>query len=67
VHQAGSLPAVRVCPTTVLIDYIVVLDRPDVSVEGQTQQCVEGVVEVTTVSDVMSDGLGDPSLRLQLL
>jgi hypothetical protein len=34
VHQAGSLPLLRVCPTTVLVNYTTVLDRPGVSVEG---------------------------------
>jgi hypothetical protein len=51
----------------VLVDYIAVLDGPCVSVEGPTQQGVEIVVEMTTTSGVMSDGLGDPSLRLLLL
>jgi hypothetical protein len=66
-HQAGSLPLVRVCPTTVLVDYTMVLDRPSVSVEGPTQQGVESVMEVTTTGGVMSDGSGNPSLRLLLL
>ena len=66
-HQEGSLPLVRVCPTTVLVDYTMVLDRPSVSVEGPTQQGVESVMEVTTTGGVMSDGSGNPSLRLLLL
>jgi hypothetical protein len=38
-----------------------------VSVEGPTQQGVESIVEVTTASDVTSDGSSDPSLLLLLL
>jgi hypothetical protein len=50
-----------------LVDYITVLDRPCVSVEGLTQQGVESVVEVTPASGVTSDGSSDPSLRLWVL
>jgi hypothetical protein len=50
-----------------LVDYTTILNRPSVSVEGQTQQGVESVVEVTLVSGVASDGSSDPSLRLLLL
>jgi hypothetical protein len=50
-----------------LVDYIIVLDRPSVLVEGATQQGVESVVEVTPVSGVVSDGSSNPSLRLLLL
>ena len=50
-----------------LVDYTMVLNRPSVSVEGPTQQDVESVVEVTTVSDITSDGSGDPLLQLLLL
>jgi hypothetical protein len=50
-----------------LVDYTTVLDGPSVSVAGPTQQGVESVVEVTTVSGVTSDGSSDPSLRLRLL
>jgi hypothetical protein len=45
----------------VLVDYIAVLDRPSVSVEGPTQQGVERVMEMITTSGVTSDGSGDPS------
>jgi hypothetical protein len=38
-----------------------------VSVEGLTQQVIEGVVEVTPASSVASDGSSDPPLRLWLL
>jgi hypothetical protein len=65
-HLAGSLLAIRVCPMTMLVDYKMVIDRPGVSVEGPTQQDVESVVEVTTVSDITSDGSGDPPLQLLL-
>jgi hypothetical protein len=51
----------------VLVDYTTVLNRPSVLVEGPTQQGVESVMEMTTVSDVTSDGLGDPSFWLLLL
>jgi hypothetical protein len=47
-----------------LVDYTTVLDGPSVSVEGPTQQGVESVVEVTPVSDVMSDGSSDSPLWL---
>jgi hypothetical protein len=47
-----------------LVDYTTVLDGPNVSVEGPTQQGIESVVEVTPTSGVTSDGSGDPSLRL---
>jgi hypothetical protein len=47
-----------------LVDYTTVLNGPSVSVEGPTQQGVESVVEVTTMSDVTSDGSSDPSLWL---
>jgi hypothetical protein len=50
-----------------LVDYTTVLNRPNVSVEGLTQQGVERVMEVTPASDVASDGSSDPSLRLLLL
>jgi hypothetical protein len=50
-----------------LVDYTTVLDGPSVLVEGPTQQGVESIVEMTTTSDVTSDGLGDPSLWLLLL
>ena len=50
-----------------LVNYIVVLNRPSVSVEGPTQQGIESVVEMTTVSDITSDGLGDPSFWLLVL
>jgi hypothetical protein len=50
-----------------LVDYIMVLNGPSVLVEGPTQQGVESVVEVTTASDVTSDGPSDPSLRFLLL
>jgi hypothetical protein len=63
-YQAGSLPAVRVPPATVLVDYTMILDRPGVLVESLAQQGVECVVEVTTASGVTGDGSGDPSLRL---
>jgi hypothetical protein len=52
---------------TVLVDYTTVLIRPSVSVEGLTQEGVESVVEMTTTSGVMSDGLGDPSFWLMFL
>jgi hypothetical protein len=48
-------------------DYTVVLDGPSVSVEGLTHQGVESVVEMTTASNVTSDGSGDPSFWLLLL
>jgi hypothetical protein len=51
----------------VLVDYIAVLDGPSVSVERPTQQGVESVVEMTTVSGVTSDRSGDPSFWLLLL
>jgi hypothetical protein len=47
-----------------LVDYIMVLDRPSVSVEGPTQQGVESIVEMTPASGFASDGSSDPSLRL---
>jgi hypothetical protein len=50
-----------------LVDYIMVLNRPCVSVEGPTQQGIESVMEVTPASGVTSDGFSDPSLRLRLL
>jgi hypothetical protein len=50
-----------------LVDYIAVLDRPSVLIEGPTQQGVESIVEMTTASGVMSDGSGDPSFWLLLL
>jgi hypothetical protein len=50
-----------------LVDYTTVLDGPNVSVEGPTQQGIESVVEVTPASSVMSDGSSDPSIRLRLL
>jgi hypothetical protein len=50
-----------------LVDYTTVLDRPCVSVEGQTQQGIESVMEVTPASGVTSDGSSDPSLWLWLL
>jgi hypothetical protein len=52
---------------TVLVDYTTVLDAPSVLVEGPSQQGVESVVEMTTASDVTSDGSGDPSFQLLLL
>ena len=52
---------------TMLVDYTAVLNGPSVSVLGLTQQGVEGVVEMITVSGVMSNGSGDPSFRLLLL
>jgi hypothetical protein len=45
----------------VLVDYTTVLDGPNVSVKGLTQQGVESVVEMTTMSGVTNDGLDDPS------
>jgi hypothetical protein len=50
-----------------LVDQTTVLDGPSVSVKGPTWQGVKSVVKMTIVSDVMSDGLGDPSFRLLLL
>jgi hypothetical protein len=50
-----------------LVDYIMVLEGPSVSIEGPTQQGVESVVEVTPASDVTSDGSSDPPLQLRLL
>jgi hypothetical protein len=50
-----------------LVDYTMVLDGPSVSVKGPTQQGVESVMEMTSVSDVTSDGSGDPSFWLLLL
>jgi hypothetical protein len=47
-----------------LVDYTTVLDGPSMSVESPTQQGVESVVEVTPACGVVSDGSGDPSLRL---
>jgi hypothetical protein len=49
-----------------LVDYTMVLDRPSVSIKGQTQQGIESVVEVTPASGVTSDWSSDPSLRLRL-
>jgi hypothetical protein len=66
-HEASSLPAVRVYPATMLVDHTVILDRPSVSVKGPVQQGVERIMEVTPASGVMSEGSGDPSLRLMLL
>jgi hypothetical protein len=66
-HQESSLPLVRVLPATMLVDYTMVLNGPSVSVERPAQQCVESVVEMTTTSDITSDGSGDPSFRLLLL
>ena len=63
-YYAGSLPAVRVPPATVLVDYTTILDRPGVPVEGLAQQGGECVVEVTTTSGVTGDGSSDPSFRL---
>jgi hypothetical protein len=51
----------------VLVDYTVVLDGPSVLVEGLTQQAIESVVEMTTMSGITSDGSGDPSFQLLLL
>jgi hypothetical protein len=67
VHQAGSLPMVRVYPTTVLVDHTAILDWPSMHVKGPVQQGVERIVEVTPMSGVTSDGSGDPSFRLLLL
>jgi hypothetical protein len=50
-----------------LVDYTTILDLPSVSVKGPTQQGVESVMEMTTASDVTSDGSGDPSFGLLLL
>jgi hypothetical protein len=50
-----------------LVDYTMILNGPSVSVEGPTQQGVESVMEMKTVSDVTSDGSSDPSLRPLLL
>jgi hypothetical protein len=50
-----------------LVDYTTILDGPSVSVERPAQQGVESVVEMTTASDIMSDGPGDPSFQLRLL
>jgi hypothetical protein len=50
-----------------LVDYTTVLNAPNVSVEGPTQQGVQSVVEVTPASGVTSDGSSDPSLCLRLL
>jgi hypothetical protein len=50
-----------------LVDYTTILNGPSVSVEGPTQQGVDNVVEVTTMSGVTSDGSSNPSLQLLLL
>jgi hypothetical protein len=50
-----------------LVDYTTILNGPSVSVEGPTQQGVDNVVEVTTMSGVTSDGSSDTSLQLLLL
>jgi hypothetical protein len=50
-----------------LVDYTMVHDRPSVSVEIPTQQCIESVVEVTPASSVTSDGSRNPSIQLWLL
>jgi hypothetical protein len=50
-----------------LVDYTTILDGPSVSIEGPTQQGVKSVVEMTTASDITSDGSSDPSFRLLLL
>jgi hypothetical protein len=50
-----------------LVDYTTILDGPSVLVEGPTQQGIESVVEMTTVSGVTSDWSGDPSFWLLLL
>jgi hypothetical protein len=52
---------------TMLVDYTTVLDGPNVSVKGPTQQGVESVVEVTPASGVARVGSSDPSLWLRLL
>jgi hypothetical protein len=66
-YQIGTFLVVRVLPATVLVDYTMVLDRPGVSVKSPTQQGVESVVKVRTMSDVTSDGSGNPSFWLLLL
>ena len=66
-HQESRLPAVWVCPTTVLEDNTAILDGPSMSVECLAQQGVVRIVEVTPVSGVTSDGSSNPSLRLLLL
>jgi hypothetical protein len=50
-----------------LVDYTTILDGPSGSIEGPTQQGVKSVVEMTTASDITSDGSSDPSFRLLLL
>jgi hypothetical protein len=50
-----------------LVDYTTILDGPSVSVEGPTQQGIEGIMEVTPASGVTSNGSIDPSLWLRLL
>jgi hypothetical protein len=50
-----------------MVDYTVILDEPSMSVEGPTQQGVESIMEMTTMSGVTSDESGDPSFRLLLL
>jgi hypothetical protein len=52
VHQACRLPAVRVCPATVLEDNTVILDGPSAPVECLAQQGVERIVEVTPTSGI---------------
>jgi hypothetical protein len=66
-HQASRLPAVWVCPATVLEDHTAILNGPGVPVKCSTQQGVERLEEVTPASGVMSDGSSKPSLRLLLL
>jgi hypothetical protein len=61
-HQAGSLPAVRAPPMTMLVDYSTVLGRPGVPLKSLTQQLIKCIMEVTTAIGVMGDGSGDPSL-----
>jgi hypothetical protein len=67
VYQTCSLPAIWVRPTTMLVDYTMVLDQPGVSVKSPTQKGVESVVEVKTMSRYTSDGLSDPSFQILLL
>jgi hypothetical protein len=66
-HQTSRLPAVRVCPATMLEDHTVILDGPSAPVDCLTQQGVERIVEVTPAGSVTSDGSSNPSLWLLLL
>jgi hypothetical protein len=47
-----------------LLDHTTVLNGPSVSVKGLTQQGVESVMEIISVT---SDGSGNPPFRLLLL